>query len=364
MFGTKQKLQKLSQINHELDEKNKQLNLDITESHQKIQDLEAQLQEKTHETSHNHGIYTNLQHFGHSFTHLQSTLSALANHMETEKTHANEAAHLSEISRLSTQTISTNLEEMAKNASTTADSVQILNERAKQIGGIIGLIKNISDQTNLLALNAAIEAARAGETGRGFAVVADEVRTLAQKTNEATTEISELVERIQAETKSARKQINHLAESSVSFGSLGQEATKNIDSLHDLATNMSVTISANATKSFVEVVKVDHLIYKFEVYRIFMGLSQQSIDQFKDHTQCRLGKWYYTGIGHEKYAHLPSFIHLESPHIAVHKTGIEAIQYYLDGHIDAGLKSIQQMEEASLIVIQNLDQLAEEAAAA
>jgi hypothetical protein len=304
------------------------------------------------------GLTRHLESFGASIGLSQQSLDRLAENMNVECGSAGETFGVAQANRDAIDRISGTLSQLSANSATAAGKVAALGERATRIVSIVNLIKEIADQTNLLALNAAIEAARAGEQGRGFAVVADEVRKLAERTTKATSEISLLVGQIGEDTGGATESMALLSRETQRASVEGGSASDNMQRLLQLATRMEQTIAASTLNSFVEMAKVEHVAFKFDVYRAFLGLGEADASGLANHRGCRLGHWHANGEGRTRYAHLPGFQEIDSPHAALHRAAGEALECLRSGRPQAGIEAIGRMEEAGRSLVEALDRLA------
>lgn len=158
-----------------------------------------------------------------AMSEMSSTVQTVAEHAQTASSLTEQASTQAVTGQQFLQKTVSKMSELSSDIASSASAVNQVEERVDAIGSVVGTIQGISEQTNLLALNAAIEAARAGEAGRGFAVVADEVRNLAQRTQQATVEIQEMITQLQASATSAVE----LMEKSVVEAAEGVELVSN-----------------------------------------------------------------------------------------------------------------------------------------
>jgi len=231
----------------------------IAESSNQVAQVAVELVTTSSDVSHN----ANKQHqssseISRSVEESVQAVGLVARHASDAHEIAAEAGEYAKAGRLSINAMLAEIGETADSVRLSSQAIQELGRQSETISSIVRVIGEIADQTNLLALNAAIEAARAGEQGRGFAVVADEVRKLAERTGQATKDITQMIDAVRSGTRHAVEgmeqcvvKVEHGVELANDAGnnvnSLDQSAQKSLSQIADIASAMEEQRAAAET---------------------------------------------------------------------------------------------------------------------
>jgi len=360
MFTSKKKLAELEQQvallsseNAELKKKSEDLEQALGEAYEHL----ATQQKSSHEY---YSIQTLWGKSANRLTDIRTHATNFVEDLSNERIRINEASSLFSQANMSLSSLYKQLEEIRDESIASQERIESVSDVTHKINEFVHNIIDISDQTNLLALNAAIEAARAGEQGRGFAVVADEVRNLAKRTGEATESINALVSQINIKTTEAKEGVGHTAVKTESMTANTDTLISTVGEVLSISDQMKKVITQASYASFVTTVMLDHIDWKHHIYQRLQTPDSDITDEIKDHTQCRLGKWYFEGEGKNSFSHLASYKDMDKPHCCVHDNGVKALLANKENDREQTILHLQKMEEASEKVQNLLDGMIQE----
>jgi methyl-accepting chemotaxis protein len=217
-----------------------------------------------------------------SMTEVSQTIMDMAKNATQAADASKKASETATQGKTIVDTTAEDMARIAKTVQAAAGTIEELGKSSAQIGEIVAVINGIADQTNLLALNAAIEAARAGEQGRGFAVVADEVRKLAERTAQATMDITNRIHSIQqaaAESVDAMKKGSDEVDKGVD---LARQASASMDTIVEASTSAMDMVQRIAAATEEQSAATEEVTQTMETISGFARESSSSTEQIKD----------------------------------------------------------------------------------
>ncbi len=341
-----------------------------------IEDCEAKLEYKNddditivslvktsiHDNADDGLLHKHNENINHSLTDTQGVYQELLEELDSMSKESKETASGSNEGLELTKNIVNDTENLNNQIITENEIVTNLVQKSDDIAQAITVIDQISFQTNILSLNAAVEAATAGEAGKGFAVVAQEVRNLASRSADAAKEIKDVVVSIQEETARMKDSSDIVAKVVIETKDRVDILIKLMNSFQKNAGRSVFEVEAISNKIFVNLAKLDHVIYKNNLYQLLFGES----NNFKptEHTMCRLGKWYDSGLGKTEFGTTKSYTSLNVPHKAVHDEANALAQECAGSSVVCSKSIIEdkisKIEVASQQVFETLDHMLEE----